>query len=133
MQHGARQSFSFPTEFESSQRTEIGPLKRFLVMTADIQWGGNFAELFCCWRREFTLATVGCARGCKVVLGGRMEVCVLQKALGTVFSHESAHLSISIRSAMGEERGRMEIAQCVERMQVGWASPAHGAVMDLSG
>lgn len=57
----------------------------------------------------------------------------MQKALGTVFGHESAHLSISIRSVTGEEGGRMEIAQRAERMQVGQASPAHGAVMDLSG
>lgn len=34
---------------------------------------------------------------------GWVEVCVLQKALGTVFSHESAHLSISIKCVMGEE------------------------------
>ena len=43
------------------------------------------------------------------------------------------HIYPSTSSLLRGGGGRMEIAQRVERMQVGWASQARGAVMDLSG
>lgn len=44
---------------------------------------------------------------CQGVQGraGRVEVCVLQEALGTAFGCEAAHLSVSIRSVWGR-RGK---------------------------
>lgn len=65
------------------QCIEFTPLQHHHCPTMGVQWGGNVAELFAAGE-GFALATLSCARGCKAVQGrGR---CVLQKALGTVFS-----------------------------------------------
>lgn len=106
-------------------------LKRFLVFDCGRSVGWKFCWTICCWRREFTLATLGCARGCKVVQSGwRYVFCRRHLAL---YSAMNLHIYPSASGLLWGRRGKDgDSAAC--RKNAGWPGfSSSGSSDDLSG